>query len=53
MDIFTRWVKDWNTNDKSDDLVKYIDLTKSLSENKSIPGLKEYMKNILDEQKTH
>ena len=47
VDIFTRWVKDWNTNDKSDDLVKYMDLTKSLSENKSIPGLKEYMKNIV------
>ena len=47
MDVYRRWVLDWNRNDKSDDLIKYMDITKSLSENKVITGLKEYMKKIV------
>ena len=47
IEVFRRWVEDWNANDKSDELVKYMDITRNLSENKVIPGLKEYMKKIV------
>ena len=47
VDVFVRWVNDWNKNDNSDVLIKYMDITKSLSENKWIPGLKDYMKKIV------
>ena len=47
LEVYKRWVNDWNDNDKSDALVKYIEITKSLSENKVIYGLKDYMKKIV------
>ena len=47
VEVYRRWVEDWNKNDSSDDLIKYMDITRSLSENKVIPGLKEYMKKIV------
>ena len=34
VDVYTRWVQDWNKNDTSDDLIKYMDITRSLSDNK-------------------
>ena len=47
VDVYTRWVQDWNKNDTSDDLIKYMDITRSLSDNKVITGLQEYMKKIV------
>ena len=47
IDVYSRWVKDWNQNDNSDQLIKYMDITRNLSENKVIFGLKEYMKKIV------
>ena len=47
IEVFGRWVRDWTKNDKSDELIKYMDIVKSLSDNKAVPGLKEYMKNIV------
>ena len=47
VEVYSRWVKDWNGNDNSDSLCKYMDITKNLSDNKVIPGLREYMKKIV------
>ena len=47
VEVYRRWVEDWNKNDNSDDLIKYMDITRNLSENKVIPGLKDYMKKIV------
>ena len=46
VEVFSRWVQDWNNNDNSDSLCKYMDITKNLSDNKVIPGLEDYMKKI-------
>ena len=47
IEVYSRWVQKWNDEDTSNDAVKYAELVKHLSENKAIPGLNEYMKNIV------
>ena len=47
IEIYVKWVTSWDDGDKSDYHVKYLELIKHLSENKVIPGLKDYMKNIV------
>ena len=34
IEVYRRWVDDWNSSDNSDNLIKHMDITKNLSENK-------------------